>query len=126
MTTITIKCLNCGKKFKVKPSRATTAKYHNWQCAQEGRSRSTAKQRADKRRGTGKGKNYIRLRGRYLHVRIAEMYLGRRLRKNEVTHHKDENKMNNDPMNIEVKTRAEHLNHHRQKLIDARRRKLGW
>lgn len=123
---VTIKCQNCGRKFRVELCRAKTAKYHNFQCAQEGRSRSTAAARGNKKRGTGSGKSYIKIRGRFIHQRVAEMLLGRKLRKNEVSHHKDENKRNNDPMNIEVVTRAQHMAIHRKAILAARKRKCGW
>ena len=52
----------------------------------------------------------IRVKGkRYdLHRYIMQTILGRELSSNEVVHHKDGNKLNNDPSNLEVMTRAEH------------------
>jgi hypothetical protein len=41
-----------------------------------------------------------------------ESILGRRLRSDEIVHHKDENKKNNEPGNLELMTRAEHARHH--------------
>lgn len=54
--------------------------------------------------------------GRRLHDIIAEMVIGRKLKPVEVVHHKDGNKMNNSPSNLQVMTRGEHTRlHKRQK-----------
>ena len=47
------------------------------------------------------------------HRIIMEQALGRSLNSDEVVHHKDGNRRNNDLNNLEVMTRAEHLQHHR-------------
>ncbi|TSP11467.1 HNH endonuclease signature motif containing protein [Cupriavidus campinensis] len=52
-------------------------------------------------------------KGRGLHVVLMEQHLGRRISENEVVHHRDENKHNNDLTNLEVMTRAEHARLHR-------------
>ena len=41
-----------------------------------------------------------------------ESILGRPLRPDEIVHHKDENKKNNAPENLQLMTRAEHFKHH--------------
>jgi hypothetical protein len=51
-------------------------------------------------------------KGRSVHVVEMEKIIGRRITENEVVHHKDENKTNNDPDNLELMTRAEHARHH--------------
>jgi hypothetical protein len=38
----------------------------------------------------------------YEHRLVAEKIIGRPLRKGEIVHHKDGNKLNNDPLNLEV------------------------
>lgn len=46
------------------------------------------------------------------HRRIVEAHIGRELTSDEVVHHKDGNKSNNDISNLEVVTRAEHARIH--------------
>jgi hypothetical protein len=48
----------------------------------------------------------------YEHIVVAEQKLGRPLKPGEVVHHVDENKLNNDPDNLEVVTRSEHARLH--------------
>lgn len=56
------------------------------------------------------------------HVLIMENYLGRRLNKNEVVHHIDGNKKNNDISNLKLMTRAEHSRFHRkQDLLNGKK-----
>lgn len=64
-----------------------------------------------------------RHKGRGLHVVIAEQHLGRRLRPNEVVHHIDEDKQNNNISNLQVMTRAEHARIHALENLKNRRRK---
>lgn len=46
------------------------------------------------------------------HRLVAEEMLGRRLRADEDVHHKDGDKMNNHPSNLEVLNHSEHARHH--------------
>lgn len=54
-------------------------------------------------------------RGGYIleHVLLMETLLQRRLEKNECVHHKDHNRQNNLPENLEVVIRGAHSKHHR-------------
>jgi hypothetical protein len=58
---------------------------------------------------TVKPATYRKLFGRHEHRAVAEAMLGRRLRSDEHVHHKDENKQNNLPGNLEVLPAREHL-----------------
>jgi hypothetical protein len=49
-----------------------------------------------------------------------EEHLGRKLNSNEIVHHIDGNKANNDISNLQIVTRAEHINIHRDELHKAR------
>lgn len=54
---------------------------------------------------------------RYLvHRRKMENKLGRKLKYNEVVHHIDGNKLNNDLSNLQLMTRQEHIEIHRKDL----------
>lgn len=53
----------------------------------------------------------------YYHRHVASLSLGRWLKPNEDTHHRDGIKDNNLPDNLEVMTRSEHARHHQPDLV---------
>lgn len=57
----------------------------------------------------------IHYKKKYEHRRIMESILGRELTFNENVHHKDGNKLNNDPNNLELMSRSEHSRLHNLK-----------
>ena len=51
------------------------------------------------------------------HRYIMEQHLGRKLNDNEIVHHIDGNKLNNDISNLKVMTKGEHSSFHRKEEI---------
>ena len=51
-----------------------------------------------------------------VHRKVMEEKLGRKLTSNEIVHHIDGNKLNNNPNNLELTNRSEHINKHRKDL----------
>jgi hypothetical protein len=64
--------------------------------------------------------HYLRCRDGYAreHQVVAEKKIGRRLRPDEIVHHKNDDRTDNRPENLEVKTRSEHSRIHCQERWD--------
>lgn len=54
------------------------------------------------------------------HRIVMEKYLGRELNSNEIVHHIDGDKLNNDVSNLVLTTRSEHIEEHREDLLKAK------
>lgn len=116
-----ITCARCGTVFSAqtfpsKPrrycSRRCWLKVHNNPERNAIVARATIEQRADKLRDRGDGKTYRKRAGRHEHRVIAEQLFGRKLTADDIVHHKDGDRRNNDPGNLELTNRVEHARHH--------------
>lgn len=74
--------------------------------------------------GKAKPSSYLKFLGRHEHRAVAEKMLGRKLFKGEIVHHKDGNKHNNSPENLEIMTQSQHIKEHRKEMADKRRSQL--
>jgi hypothetical protein len=81
----------------------------------EEQARRAAFRNKDALRYSGQRTNYVKLGGRHMHRVIVEQKLGRPLLLGEIVHHKDGDKWNNSPENLEVMTQAEHARIHNHK-----------
>src|SRR3990167_6326539 len=107
------KCRRCKKPFH-RHNGNIAAKYCSRLCACRDRNTKEHQKIAGRvggttkilERGTGT-KGYIKEFGRHQHRRVMEDILGRKLKSSEIVHHKDENKHNNSPKNLEVMTQSE-------------------
>lgn len=55
-----------------------------------------------------------------------EQILGRPLLPTEVVHHKDRNKKNNTPGNLEIVNQSDHAREHHAEMLAARKIKAGY
>lgn len=63
--------------------------------------------------------------GKRLHIAVWESHNGRRVPRGYHVHHKDENPLNNDPLNLEVVTPKEHARRHHAAMSERGRRMIG-
>lgn len=113
-------CVVCGTVFKPARHRGD-AKYCSKRCVWDAtrgpefnaalaRKYNPPRNRAT--RGTGT-KGYVKVDGRHEHRIVAEKTGGRPLTYEDVVHHIDGDKHNNDIANLTVMTRAEHIFEHK-------------
>lgn len=123
-------CYRCGKPITKSPSKQSDRDFCSRACNMKtmneemNPTRMTYETRMKLRRArlnTGEGKSYPKLFGRHLHRIVAEAKLGRPLKPGEVVHHRDENKRNASPENLEVlESQKEHAALHAHERRDAR------
>ena len=118
-------CTHCGAMFapawkkreqklcSLACQRRAALKHDDPEVQRERGSRS-----GESRRGTGTG--YVKYHQRHQHRVVAEQMLGRPLEPGEIVHHKDNDKSNNDPSNLEVMTQADHIRIHHPEMLAAR------
>lgn len=120
-------CNQCGATFHV-TTKHRTKRFCSHSCWAKSRKGASA---ANWKGGRSFHKvGYVRLRipdhprachGYVLeHIVIAEQMLGRPLHDTEVVHHRDHNKSNNSPENLEILTESEHKSLHMKERHSAR------
>jgi hypothetical protein len=117
---VALTCQKCGKAFSVEPYREKRARFCGLNCKQS----AATIARNIKSRGTGKG--YVKVNGRHEHRSVAEQKLGRPLMPGEIVHHKDSNKKNNSPDNLEVIRQPEHVRLHIREMLARRKEAAGY
>lgn len=122
-------CMNCGKPARIPFHRKDkngccsvecTRKYSSTKLSALNRKLNpdrmipeTREKLREANLGKGEGKAYRKTYGRHTHRIVAEEKIGRPLKKGEVVHHLDGNKLNNHPDNIPVlESQAEHARIH--------------
>ena len=132
MKQVKLFCCYCGGMFEKPPSKIKRVNFCSKKCLHSYNSRKmslfnrttnpmnikgqqTIEQRYKKRERMLKPNsqgNYKKFFGDFEHRRVARVKIGRELQPNEVVHHIDGNKRNNNPNNLQVMTRADHMRLH--------------
>ncbi len=124
---VTLECKVCGKSFSVIPSRVEKgAKYCSYACHQIGEGRKGGAVRGAQKKAESEGKAYTKTSGRHTHRVVMEKKIGRQLLPGEIVHHRDGNKLNNSPDNLELMTQADHVREHISEMLQRRKEIHGY
>lgn len=127
---LTLVCDECGEKFervechvRGKHNFCSKECYNKWMQSKAPDGEQSPRWKG----GVSMQNDYIFLREdkrkyRAEHRIIVENYLGRKLESNEIVHHLDGNKLNNEISNLMIVTRAEHARIHAQMRRENRRK----
>lgn len=124
---VELTCVICERPFSVIPSRVRKgAKYCSYRCHQAGEGRKGGTTRGEQVKARSQGRTYTKTDGRHAHRVVMEQVLGRQLRPGEIVHHKDGNKLNNAPENLEIiSSQSEHTRVHLPGMLAMRKVKHG-
>lgn len=84
-------------------------------CANRGAGKFNATKIRNTKLKEKESNGYKKFHGRHEHRVIMEKHLNRKLLRDEIVHHKDGNKGNNDISNLEVMTQSDHARKHSTK-----------
>lgn len=115
-------CFTCNKDIVLKPHQIRDHNFCSKQCQNVWKGTKTGESSSQWRGGiymTNQGYRFLRQPdGTYKaeHRIVMEEKIGRELLSDEVVHHIDEDKLNNDINNLQLMTRSEHIEEHRNAL----------
>lgn len=115
------KCKNCGSKLS--DSRSIQCR----SCSKKGKQNPMFGKKSSRNIGGSIGKLgyrfiWVNCKKKYEHRHIMELYLGRKLLRKEIVHHKDGNKLNNIISNLELTSQKNHLGIHKPRLGTGKKR----
>ena len=96
--------------------------HHTRLFAPEEQARRGRMNNGDKQRDPPGAVGYRKVAGRHEHRVVMEKAVGRLLGPDDLVHHANRNKRDNRLENLELTTRAEHINEHREELIAGKRK----
>ena len=125
----TFSCIVCQRVRYLRPSylNRVTQKYCSLQCwktVNHG-ANSPAWKGGRVKRSSGYMNVLIGKQYRMEHRVVMENLLGRPLRQDEVVHHRDHDRTNNAPENLQLMSRVEHGHHHSPPGADKRKKKVS-
>ena len=111
-----ITCIICGAHRYFRPSYLSrmSGKLCSYRCWTKINHGKTAAAWKGGRILRSSGYWNVRIGKRYVmeHRLVMEQLLGRKLRKNEVVHHRDHNRLNNHTSNLQLMTKSSHMRYH--------------
>lgn len=112
----TIACEECGNKFEAKKRWERKKRFCSPSCCTLFRRRNgfPRSQAEGSKWKDPEGYIFVKVGGQWIpeHRLVAEAKLGRGLKRSEVVHHRNGNKSDNRPENLEVVTRSRHMEIH--------------
>ena len=124
---VTLECVVCRNPFSVRPSRVKKgAKCCCFKCRQIYLGRKGGAVRGAQKKAESEGKAYTKTSGRHTHRVVMEKKIGRQLLPGEIVHHRDGNKLNNSPDNLELMTQSDHVREHISEMLQRRKEIHGY
>ena len=112
---VELKCIVCGKMFKVKRSHVSKRECCSRKCQGVIKSKKiSGKNHPRWKEHKQKPKKYLWKGSQYLHRYLIEQHLGRKLRTDEVVHHINGDTLDNRIENLKLMTKSEHTRLHYQ------------